>query len=223
MRLFLPSPLRFRPRVLLWLVGLVGPGWQGFAHTNFVSDKLDIFGTLHYMYEKQHDGVRDFLVNRLYDMPDEDVEFVLPQLWYDRHRQHERPLTAAAPPPLSLLLVLQSPVHDLESGARARLGHVPGEEVHAVDPPRHENHLVPAGQSGLCGTYPRIHCVLLLAFRGLRRVAGMLLQDDKAKQRAQDLMQNCEMALVNSDGEPRRRCACALAPHFASLTRFLPQ
>jgi hypothetical protein len=35
------------------------------------------------MYERQNTtGVRDFLVERLYSLPDYDIEFILPQLWY---------------------------------------------------------------------------------------------------------------------------------------------
>ncbi len=35
------------------------------------------------MNEKRaHAGVRDFLVHKLYEMSDTDIDFVLPQLWY---------------------------------------------------------------------------------------------------------------------------------------------
>lgn len=47
-------------------------------------DDLCIFGLLHFMNEKRtHDGVREFLVHKLYEMSDTDIDFVLPQLWYE--------------------------------------------------------------------------------------------------------------------------------------------
>eukprot|EP00808_Paulinella_micropora_P032215 g60891.t1 len=42
--------------------------------------KLDIYATLHFMLHTEHSGVREFLAHRLYDLPDVDIDFVLPQL-----------------------------------------------------------------------------------------------------------------------------------------------
>eukprot|EP00457_Paulinella_chromatophora_P001069 gb/GEZN01001071.1/.p1 GENE.gb/GEZN01001071.1/~~gb/GEZN01001071.1/.p1 ORF type:complete len:1031 (+),score=146.60 gb/GEZN01001071.1/:242-3334(+) len=44
------------------------------------SGKLDIYATLHFMLHTEHSGVREFLAHRLYDLPDYDIDFVLPQL-----------------------------------------------------------------------------------------------------------------------------------------------
>ena len=51
-----------------------------FTHTDFINDSFDIYGTLNYIYEKQHSGVRDFLVNTLYDFSFAEVDKILPQL-----------------------------------------------------------------------------------------------------------------------------------------------
>jgi len=51
----------------------------------FQSEQFDIYGLLHYLYRSGSSthkvGVQTYLVNRLYTMPSQDVDFILPQLW----------------------------------------------------------------------------------------------------------------------------------------------
>lgn len=58
-----------------------GDGRNAFDYERFSGDNFDIFDVLNWLYKKQgNQGVRDFLVNKLYEMPDQDVDFVLGQL-----------------------------------------------------------------------------------------------------------------------------------------------
>ena len=45
--------------------------------------KFNIFGLVEYLSKTKHQGVRDYLVNQLFDMDLMSVEFMLPQLWYE--------------------------------------------------------------------------------------------------------------------------------------------
>jgi len=46
------------------------------------SDQYDVYTLLfHLNHKSHHDGVRDYLVHRLYQVAEEDIEAILPQLW----------------------------------------------------------------------------------------------------------------------------------------------
>ena len=54
---------------------------QEFQVSDIVADSYDVYTLLYYLNAKgSHDGVRDFLVHRLYKVDEEDIERVLPQL-----------------------------------------------------------------------------------------------------------------------------------------------
>lgn len=54
---------------------------QEFQVDDIVADSYDVFTLLYYLNAKgAHDGVRDFLVHRLYKVEEEEIERVLPQL-----------------------------------------------------------------------------------------------------------------------------------------------
>ena len=45
------------------------------------SEDCSVWTTILHLARSQHSGVRDYLINRMYEMQAEDVEFFLPQLW----------------------------------------------------------------------------------------------------------------------------------------------
>ena len=52
---------------------------RGFS-TDYLSPSIDIFSLLHALHTHANSGIRDYLVHRLYDMSDVDIDFCLPQL-----------------------------------------------------------------------------------------------------------------------------------------------
>ena len=52
---------------------------RGFS-TDYLSPAIDIFSLLHALHTHANSGIRDYLVHRLYDMSDLDIDFCLPQL-----------------------------------------------------------------------------------------------------------------------------------------------
>ena len=52
---------------------------RGFS-TDYLSPNIDIFSLLHALHTHANSGIRDYLVHRLYDMSDVDIDFCLPQL-----------------------------------------------------------------------------------------------------------------------------------------------
>ena len=53
---------------------------RGGFSSDYLSADLDIFTLLHALHVHGQSGVRDYLVHRLYDMSDADIDFTLPQL-----------------------------------------------------------------------------------------------------------------------------------------------
>ena len=47
----------------------------------FTSSKFNLFGVIHYLYTAPNLAIKDYLVNQLYDMKVQDIDFCLPQLW----------------------------------------------------------------------------------------------------------------------------------------------
>ena len=52
---------------------------RGFS-SDYLSSSLDIFTLLNALHKHANTGIRDYLVHRLYDMSDTDIDFTLPQL-----------------------------------------------------------------------------------------------------------------------------------------------
>ena len=52
---------------------------RGFS-SDYLSRSLDIFTLLNALHKQSQSGIRDYLVHRLYDMSDTDIDFTLPQL-----------------------------------------------------------------------------------------------------------------------------------------------
>ena len=46
------------------------------------SELFDMKLAMQYLFNKKHEGIQCFLINRLYTMPLHEIEFYLPQLWY---------------------------------------------------------------------------------------------------------------------------------------------
>lgn len=50
----------------------------------FKSDFFDSWIAISYLFRYQNSGVHDYLCNELYAMDDNEIEFYLIELWYDR-------------------------------------------------------------------------------------------------------------------------------------------
>jgi len=49
----------------------------------FLSDEnLDVWTIIQSLHENKDKDIRDFIVSKMYNIPSEELEFFLPQLWY---------------------------------------------------------------------------------------------------------------------------------------------
>jgi len=94
---------------LRWLLLTLPPLPQTFSVEALLDGRIDVLSLLHYLHEKQATGVRDLLVNMLYDLQPQEIDAILPQLVHLSDRslgkgasahtnlpllmEHQRPLT----------------------------------------------------------------------------------------------------------------------------------
>jgi hypothetical protein len=93
------------------------------------------------------------------------------------------------------------------------------QKVRSVDPFSDQNHVAVASLSALCGTAAPAY-VCLWWQRRSRLFYVVCLKGEKAKQRATDLLQTCEMALVNASKYPHTTPSAARlrSSHFTSCS-----
>ena len=58
--------------------------------SHFSKHGVDAWTAITHLAKTQHGGVRDYLINRMYELCSEDVDVFLPQLWYNPDHHHHR-------------------------------------------------------------------------------------------------------------------------------------